>query len=351
MPSKAITMTDVARRAGVSISTVSRVLSGSVNVSGPLRQQVDAAIAELGYQPVRAGSGYSGTANIAVLIPNLGSTYFHSLIQGIQSVCFKHSHTLQIYSSGDDPEKEMIHAEAFVARRDVKGVIFAGTWIWDYQEPILRLERAGLPLCQINRFAPTVKADLLEVGREQGTYEAAAHLLQLGHTRIGCIAGIPNAATSPDQVPGFRRALRDYGIDIDESLVVETDLSADGGYRAGLKQLQGDDRPSAILARSDRLAIGVMRAAWDLAIDIPNDLSIVGYDDEPDAKYTRPALTTIRQPQYEMGTRAASLLFERIANPALPQRQVIVQPQLIVRETTAPPATQARPLQETAAAL
>ena len=336
MRKKSITMTDVARHAGVSISTVSRVVSGSVNVSKQLKQRVDAAIAEVGYQPIRAGLRHSRAANIAVLIPNLDSTYFHRLIQGIQTVCFERNHTLQIYSSGDDPEKEMIHAEELMARTDVNGVIFAGTWIWDHQEPILRLEEAGIAICLINRFAAGVRADLLEVEREQGTYDAAAHLLQLGHTRIGCITGIPNAAINPDLVAGFRRALSDYHIDIDEGLILATHLSAEGGYRAGLDLLARQNRPTAILARTDRLAIGAMRAAWDLAIDIPGDLSIIGYDDEPDARFTRPALTTIRQPQYEMGTRAATVLFERILNRDLPQRQVIVQPQLIERESTAP---------------
>ncbi len=337
MPKKSITMTAVARQAGVSISTVSRVVNGSVNVSDQLKKQVEAAIAELNYEPIRIGSAYSALATIAVMIPNINSPFFHNLIQGIQAVCFENGRTLQIYSSGDDPEKEMIHADELLLRSDIKGVIFAGAWTWDYQEPILKLEEAGKPICLINRFAPTVKADLLEVDRVQGTYYATEHLLQLGHTRIGCITGIPNAATHPDRVKGFRRALTEYQIKVDEDLIYETSLSAEGGYRAGLKLLGREDYPTAILARTDRLALGVMRAAWELALDVPGDLSIVGYDDEPDARFLRPALTTIRQPQYEMGAKAATLLFERINNTVLPHRQVIVQPQLIVRETTTPP--------------
>ncbi len=350
MRKKSITMTDVARHAGVSISTVSRVVSASVNVSDPLRQKVDAAISELNYQPIRAASRYGAAAQVAVLVPNIAGPFFQRLIRGIQSTCFETGHTLQLYNSDDDPEKEMIHAEELAAAVAIKGVIFAGAWTWEHQEPILKLERAGIPLCLINRYAPPVRSDLLEVEREQGTYDAASHLLELGHTRIGCITGIPNAAIGRDQVAGFRRAMGDYHAAIDESLVVETHLSADGGYRAGLDLLTREDRPTAILARTDRLAIGAMRAAWELSIDIPNDLSIIGYDDEPDARFMRPALTTIRQPQYEMGTRAAALLFERIDNPALPHRQVIIQPQLIVRETTRAPKPETRPLAETAIA-
>ena len=247
MPKKSITMTAVARQAGVSISTVSRVVNGSVNVSDQLKKQVEASIAELNYEPIRIGSAYSALATIAVMIPNINSPFFHKLIQGMQAVCFENGRTLQIYSSGDDPEKEMIHADELLLRSDIKGVIFAGAWTWDYQEPILKLEEAGKPICLINRFAPTVRADLLEVDRVQGTFYATEHLLQLGHTRIGCITGIPNAATHPDRVKGFRRALTEYQIKVDEDLICETSLSAEGGYRAGLKLLGREDYPSADL--------------------------------------------------------------------------------------------------------
>ena len=343
-------MTDVARHAGVSISTVSRVVSRSVNVSDHLRQQVEAAVIKLNYQPIRAASRYGAAVNIAVLVPNIGGPFFQRLVLGIQSVCFERGHSLQIYNSADDPEKEMIHAHELAAAARVKGVIFAGAWTWEHLEPILKLEAAGIPLCLINRYAPTVSADLLAVEREQGTYDAAAHLLGLGHTRIGCITGIPNAAIDPDRVDGFRRALADHRVDIDEDLVRATHLSAEGGHRAAIELLARANRPTAILARTDRLAIGAMRAAWELSLDIPHELSIIGYDDEPDARFMRPALTTIRQPQYEMGTRAAALLFERIDNPSLPQRQVIVQPQLIVRETTAAPMSVAQTLERAAVA-
>jgi len=339
MPRKSVTMTDVACQAGVSISTVSRVINGSIKVSAHLRNQVEAAIEVLGYQRIHIETGYSSASSIAVMIPNINSPFFHSLIHGIQLTCFENGHTLQIYSSGDDPEKEMIHASELLLRSDIRGVIFAGAWTWEHQEPVLRLEESRLPICLINRFAPTLSADVLEVEREQGTYEATTHLLQLGHTHIGCVTGIPNADTISDKVTGFRRALHDYSIKIDEDLILETNLSAEGGYRAGLDLLTHEHRPTAIFARTDRLAIGVMRAAWELSIAIPDDLSIVGYDDEPDAKFLRPALTTVRQPQYEMGVRAALLLFERIRNQDLPPRQVIIQPKLIVRETTAPSKT------------
>ena len=339
MPKKSVTMTDVARQAGVSISTVSRVINGSVKVSHHLRNQVETAIEELSYQPIRVGSGDRPAPGIAIIVPNIDSSFFHNLVQGILLTCFENSHILQIYSSGDDPEKEMVHASELLLRSDIRGVIFAGPWTWKHEEPILKLEESKLPLCLINRFAPTVSAaDVLEVEREQGAYAATTHLLQLGHTQIGCVTGIPYADTVSDKVAGFRRALRDYSIEIDEGWILETNLSAEGGYRAGLDLLTREHRPTAIFARTDRLAIGIMRAARELSIAIPDDLSIVGYDDEPDARFWRPALTTVRQPQYEMGVRAASLLFERIRNRYLPPRQAIIQPQLIVRETTLPTA-------------
>jgi DNA-binding LacI/PurR family transcriptional regulator len=138
-------------------------------------------------------------------------------------------------------------------------------------------------------------------------------------------------------VSGYRRSLKEHAIPLDETLIVETPFSVIGGYQAANMLLSSDSPPTAIFARSDRHALGVLHAANKLSIAVPDELSIVGHDDEPDAEFWNPPLTTIRQPQYEMGTKAATLLFERMNNHALPPRQAIIQPQLIIRETTAPP--------------
>ena len=184
---------------------------------------------------------------------------------------------------------------------------------------------------------PGLTVDLVEVDKHQGTYEAMSYLLSSEHTRIGCIVGISSGSVSSDPVSSYRRAMKDYGVAVDERLIVETQPSVQGGHRAAMTLLDCANPPTAIFAHSDRLALGVLRAARDLSITVPDELSVIGHDDEPDAMFWTPALTTIRQPQYEMGIKAATLLYERMENPNLPPRQVIIQPQLILRESTARP--------------
>ena len=339
MPKKDVTMTDVARRAGVSISTVSRVINGTVPVSDDLREQILVAIRESGYVPVRANGAINSeqVSTIAIIVPALTGPFFANIIRGIQNICFDNGHTAAIYSSDNDPEKEIIHVDELRLQPSVKGVIFVGTWTWEPYEHVMQLYEQGMLICLINRHIPDLPVDLVEVDKNQGVYDATSHLLALGHQRIGCIVGIPSSATVVDQVAGYRRALQEYGVTVDENLILETPLSAQGGYNAANTLLTTDNPPSAIFSRSDRHALGILRAAHDLSIVVPDQLSIVGHDDEPDAAFWNPPLTSIRQPQYEMGIKAATLLFERMKNPELPQRQAIIQPQLIVRKSTALP--------------
>jgi len=331
-------MSDVAQRAGVSISTVSRVINQSMAVSIDLRRQVLEAVDALNYEPIRVGSttGEGKLASIAVIVTSLRSPFFSNIIAGIQSVSFDHGYTTVVFDSDNDQEKEIIHVNELPYHSGIEGVIFAGIWAWDHQDHIVELSKRGIPISLINRRVPNLALDMLQVDQSLGTFEATSHLLELGHRRIGIIFNRANAGVPPpDQLAGVRRAHEQFGLEMDEDLMVETDFSPQGGYKAALTLLNRAERPSAIFARADRLALGVLRAAHELSIAIPDALSVVGYGDEPDSKFWSPALTTVRQPQYEMGTRAAELLFERIADSSLPQRQIIFQPRLIERESAA----------------
>lgn len=338
MPTKSVTMADVAQRAKVSISTVSRVINGTIPVSDDLRRRVFAAIEALNYEPIRVSStaAEGKIASIAVIVMNLRSPFFSEIISGIQDVCFQHGYTAVIFNSEGDQEKEIIHTNEIPYHSAIQGVIFSGIWAWEHHDHIVRLYERGMPVCMINRVLPNLPLDRVQVDQSIGTYEATTHLLNLGHRNIGVVMPKANAGVpAPDQLAGFRRAMKDYNVPVDKSLVIEVDFSTQGGYQAGMRLLRRSNRPTAIFARADRLALGVLRAAHDLKLSLPQDLSVVGYGDEPDARYWSPALTTIRQPQFEMGTQAAELLFERINNRGLPPRQTIFQPRLIERESTA----------------
>jgi LacI family transcriptional regulator len=331
---KSVTITDVAKAAGVSISTVSRVTNGSAPVTEELRNRVLKAMAELGYRPSILAPSLRELPSIGVIIPDISTPFFARVVQGIEDVCLANNHPVLICNAGGDPEREVLYADE-LSRLRVGGVIFAGAWGWEYDEHIAELHRRGIPLCLINREVSDLAVDMVLVDKTMGNYEATSHLLNLGHTAIACISGIPSAAVAHERVRGYRRAMEEAGIGVDESLIVHAQLSVEGGYRAGRELLMRERRPSAIFARTDLLALGVLHAAWDLGIRVPDELSVVGFDDSPLVDHVTPPLTTIRQPQYEMGAKAATLLFERMANSDLPQRQIIIQPRLILRQTTA----------------
>lgn len=329
-------MSDVAQRAGVSISTVSRVINQSMAVSTDLRRQVLQAVEALNYEPIRVGSASDegNLASIAVIVTSLRSPFFSNIIAGIQSVSFDHGYTTMVFDSDNDQEKEIIHVNELPYHAGIEGVIFAGIWAWEHEDHIVELHKHGIPIALINRRVPDLTLDMLQVDQSLGTFEATSHLLELGHRRIGVIFNKANAGVPPpDQLAGVRRAYAEFGLEMDANQIVETEFSPQGGYQAAMKLLNQAERPTAIFARADRLALGVLRAAYELSISIPHELSVVGYGDEPDSKFWTPGLTTVRQPQYEMGTRAAEMLFERIENKNLPQRQVIFQPRLIARES------------------
>lgn len=333
-----VTITDVARAAGVSISTVSRVMNGTTPVSAELREQVLAVVQELGYQPNRLAQNLrnQSVAAIGVIIPDIRAPFFSMVVRGIEDACFANDHTVLLCNSDDDPEKELLYAEELY-RRQVDGIIFASAWGWQFNDPIEDLHRRGVPLSLINRTVSDLPVDMVLVDKTTGNFMATQHLLELGHRTIGCITMRSGGGADEEEVKGYRQALQRWQVPVDESLIVSSVPLPGEGRLAAQKLLSRTPRPTAIFARSDALAMGVLFAAWEMGIKVPDELSVVGYSDAPHVQYLTPPLTTIRQPQYEMGNRAAKALFERIARPDLSQRQTIIQPQLMVRGTTASP--------------
>lgn len=337
MAKRKVTITDVARAAGVSISTVSRVMNNSKPVNQELRELVEKSMYDLGYQPniLAQNLRSHSVAAIGVIIPDIRAPFFSMVVRGIEDVCFANDHTVFLCNSDDDPEKELIYAEELF-RRQVDGIIFASAWGWEFSEPLEDLNRRGMPMALINRTVLDLAVDMVLVDKNTGNYTATKHLLELGHRVIGCITMRSGGGAGEEEVLGYRQALTRWRIAVDESLIVPATPLAAEGRLAARKLLSRKPRPTAIFARSDTLALGVLYAAWEMGIKVPDELSVIGYSDAINMEYLTPPLTTIRQPQYEMGSSAATALFERIARPDLPQRRTVIQPQLMVRGTTGP---------------
>jgi LacI family transcriptional regulator len=327
------TIRDVARRAGVGQATVSRVLNGSA-ARPETRERVLKAAAELGFVPNRLARGLvaKSTRTIGLVIPDITNPFFPSLTRGVEDSASSGGYSVFLCNTDNDPATEELELRRLSEHR-VDGIIFVGTTNRrDLLESVLA---TGVPMVMTDRPVDDLDADSVLVDNNAGARAACRHLIDLGHRRIGLVAGTSRTRTGQERVTGYREALREAGISVDESLMAQGNYTLESGYQAAQVLFGRFPRPTAIFAANDVMAIGVIRAAEEAGLTVPDDLSVVGYDDIQFASMVRPALTTVRQPAYEMGRSAMTMLLERISGEAAGAgRQHLFQPELVVRATT-----------------
>lgn len=307
MNDKPITMHDVAKAAGVSTSTVSRVLDERLPPSkSPAAQRVREAAEALGYKRDILASSLrrGGTGTIGVLVPRLSDTVMALIYEAIARAAMERHYFAIVATSGDDPENERLAAESLLNRR-VDGVILATSRL-DDQLPS-RLRDQGVPHSLVLRTDGISPSSL---GNDiQGGYLATRHLLDLGHRDIGLVAGPSFTSSAKDRQEGYRRAMQEAGIPVREDWVVESGFGIESGETAGYQILSQKERPSALFAVNDNLAIGVMAAAHRLDISIGSSLSLVGYNDIPLASRLPVSLTSVHIPFDYVAHQALELLF------------------------------------------
>jgi LacI family transcriptional regulator, galactose operon repressor len=331
-----VTIKDVAARAGVSYTTVSHVLNETRPVRSSTRDRVLAAAHDLHYKPsaVARSLKHQATRSVGVLLPNAFSPYFAELARGIEDACFRAGWTSVLCSSDHVSERQAAYLELLHQKR-VDGIVLASPMLeasW-----LQALDGATCPLVVSGHEVPGLEADVVQIDNERGGAMAAAHLLRLGHKRFGCITGNPELDPSRDRLQGFRDAIQEAGATLEEGAVVASDFTTAGGYRVGLELLRSGVKFTALFVQSDMMAIGVLRAAGELGISVPGQLSVVGFDDIELSRFLFPALTTIGMPLRQVGEATAQALFERISRPDETPRRVRLRPTLRARESTAPP--------------
>ena len=335
------TQVDVARRAGVARSTVSYVLNGSpdgrVTISDETRQRVLEAIEALGYEPdARAQALRSGNTNtIALIIPDLRNPHFCEYATGIEEAARAAGYHLLLSSTTLNNEYA-VDIFKDLARRRFDGLILASSFILESEEAqstLAQIRKRGLPVVELseNYGVDSVSADYRDATREVMSY-----LLSLGHRRIGLIYGVGGHELGQDRLQPYQESLKAAGIPVRAGLIAECGPTIEDGYRAALKLLKPASRPTALLAINDLLAISAVRAAADLGLSIPGDLSLVSYDNIPMANYLVPRLTTVTKDAPALGRKAFEVLLARIQNPELPRQRVHSQARLIRRESTGP---------------
>lgn len=322
----------MALRAGVSTATVSRALSGAASVREPLRSKILEVARSLSYRPNRAARDLRVRSSraVGVLIPDIENPFFTSLVCGIEDALGKTDYSLLLASYNEDPDQEARRLEVFRAE-GVCGLIFAASRAPSslYRE----LEKSGMVLVAVSRSRPRSGTDEVTVANRDGAHAATAHLVQLGHKRIGMINGPLVFTTAFDRQAGYEDALRESGMTVDEDLVVHCPFKQEAGYSAMRQLLDLPSPPTAVFGGSNLLTLGALQAIHERHLAIPGEIAIVGFDEMPWAMSLRPPLTTVAQPAFEVGQTAAELLLARVREPSMPRRQVVLETRLIVRSS------------------
>ena len=328
-------MKDVPEKAGVSVTTVSHVINETRMVSKNLRQRVLTAMKELGYQPNALARSLrrKETNTIGMIMPDSANPFFAEVARGIEDTSFEQGYSVIICNSDGDVQKELLHANV-LAEKQMDGIVLFATGKSTKQ--IEMLQGRNIPLVMVDREIPDVMVDVVLTDNMQGGELATRHLLDLGHSRVACITGSLDLPLSVERTTGYRKALLERGIAVDQALIVEGDFNYESGYRATRQFLELDAPPSAIFACNDPMAIGAISAIVESGRRVPDDISIVGFDDVSLASFANPPLTTIVQSKYEMGAIATKMLLERVHDRDMPARRKLLGTSLLKRESTAP---------------
>lgn len=323
----------VAKEANVSPTTVSRVLNNSPLVKPATVEKVRAVIEELGYSPngLARGLRVNETRTVGVIVSNVLNPFFTSVVRGIEDVANTCNYNIMLCNTDERPEKEIQYIQTLNEKK-IDGLIIASSGgISDYS----RLIR-GIPVVFIDRYTNQkneLKADYVLVKNAQGAYAAVSHLLQQGFGRIGMITGQSTTSTGAERLEGYKAALKDAGIRIDDRLIKIGDFLGQKSYRMAMELLTQTDC-DAIFSANNLILMEVLRAINDRGKKIPEELGIISFDDMEWMQCCRPRITAVRQPTYEIGETAMRLLLDRIAGADGPGDKIVMDTQLIIRESS-----------------
>ena len=325
------TIKDVAQHAGVSSATVSRVLMNQGNVSEKTAAAVRNSIALLGYHPNALARQLrrQHTQTVYVIIPSIDNAFFSEVYRGIETEALAHNYQAFLVNTNNDKNQENLYISALV-QKQTDGIISLSATA---ATSVIERQVAGLPMviaCQYleNGSLPNVAIDNIAAAKD-----AVAHLISLGHKKIGCLAGPASNVLYRDRLTGYLRALTDHAIPVNMEYVSYGDSTFQSGYEMARELLQAHPEITAVFASGDVMAIGSMKAAKELGRRIPQDYAVVGFDDLDITQFCDPPLTTIHQPMFEIGKYSMQTLLDLInGNPT--QNQRLLEYQLIVREST-----------------
>jgi|SRR5690554_571829 len=327
-----VTIKDIARELNVSVSTVSRALRDTFDVSQETREKVLQKVNELGYKPNLNARGLSQgkTHNIGIILPFITNYYFSTVITGIQNTAYQNGYNIILFVTNDDPEREI----AIMKNLSISSLdgILVSTCCSSY-EHIQEVTSKGIPLVFFDRTGP-LKGSKVMQDDYNGAYEATCHLISQGYTKIAHIAGPRNQLFTENRLVGYKDALATHLLPVREDWIIHSGFSQQHGEEDTLQLLRLEDKPDAIFAVNDRKAIGAMMALKSQKIAIGKEFGVIGFTNDPVCSIISPALSTVAEPACEIGRISCELLFSHINRKHFEPKEVVLPGKLIIRESS-----------------
>ncbi len=325
---------DVAKLAGVSIATVSRVINNSEMVNDTTRKKVIKAVKSLNFKPSRVAQRLRVSGGkkkiIGLILPDIQNPFYVDVVRGVEDMAYANGYAVLMGNFAQDQSKEILYID-LMQSESVDGVILAP--VHEKDEKVINLVKGGLPVVCVDRGISDLNVDIIVVDNEEGSYQAVKHLIKSGHKRIAYVAGLKNIPTSTQRESGYLKALKEAGIRVDRNLIRFGDSKHESGRRLTLELLNLKNPPTALFTGNNLISLGALETIHEKGLKIPREIAIIGFDDMPWSISLNPPLTAVYQPGYEIGRRAADMLFQRIDEPDREYVKLVLKTKLIIRKS------------------
>ena len=331
---KVVNLNEVARKAGVSSATVSRVINNNPNVSPETRLKVQQVIKELKFSPNRVAKrlrNRNASSNLlGVLIPDIQNPFYVEVLRGIEDVAYGKQYALIVCNFSQDEKKEKLYLD-LLQSESVDGLIAAPTH--EHDQKVINLVKSGLPIVCVDRGLTEVDVDVVLVENRKGAFSAVDFLAKAGYKRIAYISGLPQLPSSQQRELGYLDALEANGLSLDKELIRYGDSRHESGVKLCEELLGLNSPPNAIFTGNNLITLGALETIHKRGLKIPEQVAIIGFDDMYWSISLNPPLTAVKQPAYEIGKRAAEILIQRINDPSRPTVSMILKTELMIRNS------------------
>lgn len=329
-----ISIKEIAKEAGVSTATVSRVLNKSDRVRPKTAQKVLNVVEKLNYRidhvARRMKVKSADSLVIGLIITDIGNPFFSNVAKGVEDVAFKNKHIVMICNTNESPEKEKFFLNSMLSEKVSGAIIVPTTGNGIYFE---KLVEDGFPMVMVDRRPKNLNIDTVSINNEAGGYQATQRLIKNGHKKIGIVCGIKGLSNTEERLEGYKKALKDAGIPFNKELITYGNYVETGGREAINKLLSLKNPPTAVFSTNNLMTLGCIKEIYKRKISIPDEIALIGFDDSTWAEALIPPLTTVKQPGYELGVNAAELLIKRLNNGDVSKMNIVLNPELVVRES------------------